>query len=132
MSSNVNNPLNGMQTFESTSRTPISAASAVTAMDGNQLESVINNFNRICSQSQQNCNTNWLQSFYDLMKSEWTRLRSFHARQNDKWIVQSVTPEELAKAGFFFLYGDRVQCAFCRGMVCNWEPGKSPLITAFD
>ena len=122
---NTSNPML-TQVIESTSRPPFqSAASAVTSMDSNQLESVINNYNRIYCQSQQNFNTNWLNSFFDLMKSEWTRLRSFHGRQNIKWTVESVAPEELARAGLFFLFGDRVQCAFCRGVISNWEPGMS-------
>ena len=34
----------------------------------------------------------------------------------------SIRPNELAKAGFYYLgYEDRVQCAFCKGVLRNWD-----------
>lgn len=38
-------------------------------------------------------------------------------------------PEDLAKAGFFLLQAkhDRVQCAYCKGILRNWEPHDIPL-----
>ena len=37
-----------------------------------------------------------------------------------------VGPEELAQAGFIYLgSSDRVQCAFCKGVLKNWAPGDS-------
>ncbi|XP_013399962.1 baculoviral IAP repeat-containing protein 7-like [Lingula anatina] len=39
-----------------------------------------------------------------------------------------VRPRDLARAGFFYVgTGDRVQCAFCEGILRNWEPGDQPL-----
>lgn len=62
------------------------------------------------------------------MKSEAERLRTFQMPNKAQWPLSFVTPEELATAGFFYLFNeDRVQCAFCRGVVCGWEPGDRPL-----
>lgn len=65
--------------------------------------------------------------FDDLMKNEWTRLRSFYIRRTARWPVSFISPEDLANAGFFYLNSDRVQCAFCRGIVTGWERGDRPL-----
>jgi hypothetical protein len=98
-------------------------------MGTNELEKIVNNYNRICSQLPQlNGYNAWVQDFFALMRSEWTRLRSYHARPNSQWTLEYVSAEELANAGFFFLNGDRVQCAFCRGIVSGWQRG----ITGFD
>ena len=89
-----------------------------------ELSTVIKNYNRIRDQWPQN--PNWLRAFYNLMRSEWTRLRSFYVRPDAKWPFDNVTPEDLANAGFFFLSGEQVQCAFCLGIVSNWERGDRP------
>ncbi|XP_078579904.1 baculoviral IAP repeat-containing protein 7-like [Branchiostoma floridae x Branchiostoma japonicum] len=40
-----------------------------------------------------------------------------------------VTPEELARQGFFYLgHEDRVECAFCGGVLHQWEAGDDPFI----
>ncbi|XP_066501219.1 baculoviral IAP repeat-containing protein 2 isoform X2 [Hoplias malabaricus] len=53
------------------------------------------------------------------MRREQDRLDTF---QN--WTVATVTPAELAKAGFYYLgQGDRVACFSCGGHLSNWEPG---------
>lgn len=53
------------------------------------------------------------------MRREQERLDTF---QN--WTLATVTPAELAKAGFYFLgQGDRVACFSCGGQLSNWEPG---------
>ncbi|XP_017575366.2 baculoviral IAP repeat-containing protein 2 isoform X2 [Pygocentrus nattereri] len=53
------------------------------------------------------------------MRREQERLDTF---QN--WTVATVTPAELAKAGFYYLgQGDRVACFSCGGQLSNWEPG---------
>ncbi|XP_072518750.1 baculoviral IAP repeat-containing protein 2 isoform X1 [Salminus brasiliensis] len=53
------------------------------------------------------------------MRWEQDRLDTF---QN--WTVATVTPAELAKAGFYYLgQGDRVACFSCGGQLSNWEPG---------
>ncbi|KAK6172084.1 hypothetical protein SNE40_018042 [Patella caerulea] len=40
----------------------------------------------------------------------------------------AVRPTELARAGFYYLgSADRVQCAFCRGILRDWEEAQSPV-----
>lgn len=57
-----------------------------------------------------------------LLKKEQVRVNTF---QN--WSSQ-VQPCELAKAGFFYFnQSDSVQCAFCLGVIENWEPDDQPL-----
>jgi hypothetical protein len=59
-----------------------------------------------------------------LVKKESTRLLSFA-----KWSKTSPRPEELARAGFFYFNTtDRVQCAFCLGIVGHWEAGDLPMV----
>ena len=58
------------------------------------------------------------------MKLESKRLESF----NDWPISAYVCPEGLAKAGVYYLgRADRVRCAFCNGILRNWQPGDEPL-----
>ena len=76
--------------------------------------------NRHISNSRSDVNMN---SFYQLMKSERNRLRSYYIRDNCKWNVPFIRPEDLAKAGLFFLNDDRVQCAFCTGVISSWSQG---------
>lgn len=53
------------------------------------------------------------------MRREQDRLDTF---QN--WTLATITPAELAKAGFYYLsQGDRVACFSCGGHLSNWEPG---------
>lgn len=53
------------------------------------------------------------------MRREQDRLDTF---QN--WTLATITPAELAKAGFYYLsQGDRVGCFSCGGHLSNWEPG---------
>lgn len=64
---------------------------------------------------------------FDNMKSEQQRLNTFTG-QAPQWPVSFIKPEDCAKAGFFFLRdGDKVQCAFCRGVAGEWEPGDDPI-----
>jgi hypothetical protein len=52
------------------------------------------------------------------LKKEVVRFRTF---QN--WKSQAISPNILAKAGFFYFNdSDKVQCAFCLGVVGEWEP----------
>ncbi|RZC35564.1 BIR and/or zf-C3HC4 3 domain containing protein [Asbolus verrucosus] len=55
---------------------------------------------------------------------EANRLKTF-----ENWDNEAVTPEMLAKAGFYSLNNsnDLVKCAFCNAEVCRWEPGDNPL-----
>ncbi|XP_059607699.1 death-associated inhibitor of apoptosis 2 [Phlebotomus argentipes] len=58
----------------------------------------------------------------DDWKNEETRLRSF-----SRWPVTFVSPAALAKAGFYFFnLEDRVRCAWCQGVVGQWEEGDDP------
>ena len=44
------------------------------------------------------------------------------------WTLPFVDPDQLARAGFFYLRTlDHVQCAFCQGVVGYWDPGDLPL-----
>ncbi|KAM6986506.1 baculoviral IAP repeat-containing protein 2 [Aplochiton taeniatus] len=53
------------------------------------------------------------------MRREQDRLDSFQS-----WSLSTITPAELAKAGFYHLgQGDRVACFTCGGQLSNWEPG---------
>ncbi|XP_063060009.1 baculoviral IAP repeat-containing protein 2 isoform X2 [Engraulis encrasicolus] len=53
------------------------------------------------------------------MRREQDRLDSFQS-----WTLTTITPAELAKAGFYYLgQGDRVACFTCGGQLSNWEPG---------
>ncbi len=53
------------------------------------------------------------------MHREQERLDTFK-----NWTLATVTPAELAKAGFYYLgQGDRVACFSCGGQLSNWEPG---------
>lgn len=64
------------------------------------------------------------------MKDESQRLSTFRLTRNgtQQWPLEFIKPEDMAEAGFFYLINqDRVQCAFCRGVVCGWEPGDIPL-----
>ena len=57
------------------------------------------------------------------MKFEKFRLASFCDWPKSDFIK----PEVLAKDGFFYMgTGDRVQCAFCKGILRTWEPGDDP------
>ena len=57
------------------------------------------------------------------MKLESKRLESF-----TDWPTRSYArPEKLAKAGLYYLgIADRVKCAFCNGILRNWEPRDEP------
>jgi hypothetical protein len=61
-----------------------------------------------------------MSDFYQLMKNERNRLRTYYIRDNSKWNIPFIKPEDMAKAGFFFLNDDRVECAFCTGVIENW------------
>ncbi|XP_050418713.2 baculoviral IAP repeat-containing protein 7 [Patella vulgata] len=58
------------------------------------------------------------------MVVEEARLRTF-----GNWPrYLAVRPTELARAGFYYLgSADRVQCAFCRGILRDWEEAESPV-----
>ena len=56
------------------------------------------------------------------LKREVVRFRTF---QN--WQSTATHPNDLAKAGFFYFnMEDRVQCAFCLGIIGQWNPEDNP------
>ncbi|RWR99177.1 Baculoviral IAP repeat-containing protein 2-like protein, partial [Dinothrombium tinctorium] len=66
-----------------------------------------------------------LNYFFSIMRDENERLYSFEI---GNWNIDYINKKELANAGFFYLMNnDRVQCAFCRGVICEWEPGDNPI-----
>jgi len=63
---------------------------------------------------------------FERLKSERERLSTFS--QAPGWPVSFISAEDCARAGFFFLQdGDKVQCAFCRGVAGEWESGDQPI-----
>ena len=63
-------------------------------------------------------------TFMDRMRSEKERRSTFFDYSERAWVGSS----ELAAAGFFFTGSvDRCQCAFCRGILRNWEPNDDPM-----
>ncbi|CAG2111108.1 unnamed protein product [Medioppia subpectinata] len=88
-----------------------------------QLKKILEMFNKLTDKS-----CSWANDFFALMKSEGTRLRTFSDQILPTWACVDVSPESLANAGFFRLTESKVQCAFCRGIIDNWEPGsRTPL-----
>ncbi|XP_045499130.1 baculoviral IAP repeat-containing protein 3-like isoform X2 [Colias croceus] len=64
-------------------------------------------------------------SFYpdapDMLREE-ERLKTF-----DKWPVSFLSPELLARNGFYYLgRGDEVRCAFCKVEIMRWVDGDDP------
>lgn len=58
---------------------------------------------------------------FDLM-NEQCRLATFR-----NWPNAYVTPQSLAKAGFYYFnQSDRVTCAWCHGVIAKWEVGDNP------
>lgn len=62
---------------------------------------------------------------YDELRHEQVRLNTFH----DWPSGAQANPCSLAEEGFFYTgSADRVQCAFCRGLMRNWEPSDIPSV----
>lgn len=62
--------------------------------------------------------------FFASMRRGQQRLATF-----TDWPKVDVSPVQLAEAGFFYtLESDRVQCAFCRGVIRNWKRGEIPIL----
>ena len=60
------------------------------------------------------------------MKYERRRLSTYSEWPRDR---VDIAPEALARAGLFYLgLADRVKCAFCGGILRNWEPSDDPLM----
>ncbi|VVD05437.1 putative inhibitor of apoptosis isoform X2 [Leptidea sinapis] len=56
------------------------------------------------------------------MRREEERLKTF-----DKWPVSFLSPELLARNGFYYLgRGDEVRCAFCKVEIMRWVEGDDP------
>lgn len=60
------------------------------------------------------------------MKNGRERLKTF---SEGRWpVAANQSPLELAEAGFFYLHDqDRVQCAFCKGVIKNWVRTDVPI-----
>ncbi|XP_022236856.1 baculoviral IAP repeat-containing protein 2-like [Limulus polyphemus] len=59
------------------------------------------------------------------MTDESKRLKTFQY----SWPLSFIKPQDLAKAGFFYLGSrDRVQCPYCLGVVSSWEQGDDPVV----
>lgn len=59
---------------------------------------------------------------YTSMNKESERTKTY-----TDWPIPYIRPEDMARAGFVYLkQGDRVQCAFCYGIVAEWEPNDNP------
>ena len=57
------------------------------------------------------------------LKSYEVRLKTF-----EKWNSKIVSPEDLAKCGFFNLnYRDFVSCSFCNLILGQWKIGDTPI-----
>lgn len=58
-----------------------------------------------------------------LQASEEERFNTFY-----DWPLDYLPARALAQAGFYYIHEqDKVKCAFCKGVVHNWEPGDDPL-----
>ncbi|CAO1419708.1 unnamed protein product [Diamesa hyperborea] len=58
------------------------------------------------------------------LKNEQNRLATFRNR----WPLSFISPNLLAKAGFYYLnVDDQVKCAYCGGIIGQWEMGDDPL-----
>ncbi|CAK1555300.1 unnamed protein product [Leptosia nina] len=56
------------------------------------------------------------------MHREEERLKTF-----DKWPVTFLSPELLARNGFYYLgSSDKVRCAFCKVEIMRWVEGHDP------
>jgi hypothetical protein len=56
----------------------------------------------------------------DKLKHEAVRLKTFRTWPGEYWFV---SVQDMARAGFFYFnQGDAVQCAFCLGIVNQWQP----------
>ncbi|KAI0243056.1 hypothetical protein LSAT2_008951 [Lamellibrachia satsuma] len=63
-------------------------------------------------------------SLLDEMRYERCRLVTYANWPRDT----NIEPEALAQAGLFYLCrADRVKCAFCYGILHNWEPSEEPM-----
>ena len=58
------------------------------------------------------------------LKRERIRVKTFKS-----WPFRTPNPLVLAKAGFFYFNdGDKVQCAFCLGIIGQWEKNDDPFV----
>ena len=60
---------------------------------------------------------------WQILKREDVRLRTF----DQNFSATFLNPSTLAAVGFFYLgVADHVQCAFCRGVIADWEVNDDP------
>ena len=73
--------------------------------------------------SSTDCEIDRLKPDYEKLRKEEVRLRTFY----DWPSGARASPQVLAREGLFYTgTEDRVQCAFCRGFMRNWEPTDVP------
>ena len=70
-----------------------------------------------------NVNQFSMNKFFKLMKNERLRLITYILYGHQWPKMEAISPSELAKAGFFYLHDDAVQCTFCRGIIRDWNNG---------
>ena len=108
--------------------TPIDIAPTPTIDSGNPLGSLANGHIRQHTHAARNSNRRNNRRNTGSREGNFredVRLRSFL----DRWPADNpMTPEELASAGFYYTgISDRVQCAFCFGVLRNWEEGDEAM-----
>ncbi|KAI0225582.1 hypothetical protein LSAT2_023665 [Lamellibrachia satsuma] len=82
---------------------------------------LVNNDSPRCMMKRINSND---PSLLDEMKCERRRLVTYANWPRDT----NIEPEALTQAGLFYLYrADCVKCAFCGGILRNWEPSEEPM-----
>ena len=91
----------------------------ITLQSGRSLNTMDCHSNQVISPNNQFS----VKKFFKLMRYERLRLITY-ILYNHKWPKEDViSPSELAKAGFFYIHDDAVQCTFCHGIVRGWEYG---------
>ena len=107
-------------------RSPADTSTDRTSNDSSIVSSTLphSNVDRFTSrQMMQRINSND-PSLLEEMKYERQRVSSYTNWPRDT----NIEPEALAQAGLFYLCrADRVKCAFCHGILRNWEPSEEPM-----
>lgn len=101
--------------------------------DESEYQSLVNSFSfSLDSSSSDNESENEsdkfsIDNFFNLMRFERLRLITY-ILYGHKWPkIDQISPSLLAKAGFFYVENDSVQCAFCRGIIQHWNAGEIPM-----
>lgn len=74
--------------------------------------------------SRSNATTTGTMPVQDDLKIVENRISTFSS-----WPLDFISPEQLATAGFYYLnIADQVKCAFCGGIIGQWEIDDQPLL----